>query len=418
MLAASVVLVSSNPTNLVLSGAFSISFVSYTAHVILPFLAAAVLVYPILAFMLFRSPGLVPPALSFEAADVSTDNASATLIDKKGAIFGSILLAVTLGVLVGTSTVGVPVWEVTVPSAVLMFARDAWHDWSQDKVARNRKKEKQQEDIPMQTMSNGNGSIHASSVENGNIQPTPASQDEEHEMQPIESTTPPTIPSTPAEPSSTTITPTSTLPLNPAIKRKTRSDFTTFTRRHLEKLNTHFPTVYTIAHRLPVSLVPFAFLMFILVQGLSSEGWVEIFTRWWIAWVDKTGTLGAIGGMGFISCMLCNVCGTNIGATILLARVLQSWFAQHPELDPRTHDGAIYALALGSNYGAFTLTFSASLAGLLWRQILRQKGIRVRARQFLVLNFPIAFVAMLASMSSLVGEMYVEHKNATSVASS
>ena len=72
--------------------------------------------------------------------------------------------------------------------------------------------------------------------------------------------------------------------------------------------------------------------------------------------------------------------------------------------------GSIYGLALGSNYGAFTLTFSASLAGLLWRQILRQKGIHVRARQFLVLNLPISFVAMLVASAVLVGQVYVEHR--------
>jgi len=403
---ASSVLVSSNPTNLVLSGAFSISFVSYTAHVILPFLAAAILVYPVLALLLFRAPNLVPRTLSLDAADVNESNATATLIDKKGAIFGSILLAVTLGVLVGTSTVGVPVWQVTVPSAVLMIARDAWHDWSQGKAARAAKRRNPQESIPMQTMSNGDVDVPS----DPHPQVPGAVQDG---MQPIESE-PPTPPPEP----STTISPTSTLPFSPTLSTpKKRKDLATFLRRHIDRLNTSFPTVTTIAHRLPVPLVPFAFLMFILVQGLSSQGWVEIFTKWWTAWVDETGTLGAIGGMGFIACMLCNVCGTNIGATILLARVLQSWFAQNPSLDPRTHDGAIYALALGSNYGAFTLTFSASLAGLLWRQILRQKGIRVRARQFLTLNFPIAFVAMTASMSCLVGEMYIEHKKTATVSS-
>lgn len=79
-------------------------------------------------------------------------------------------------------------------------------------------------------------------------------------------------------------------------------------------------------------------------------------------------------------------------------------------VDRRTRDGAIYALAIGSNYGAFTLTFSASLAGLLWRQILHQKGIHVRARQFLLLNLPVSFVAMLCSLAVLVGQVYIIDK--------
>lgn len=97
----------------------------------------------------------------------------------------------------------------------------------------------------------------------------------------------------------------------------------------------------------------------------------------------------------------------------MLARVLQVWLSTG-NVDPKTREGAIYALAVGSNYGAFSLTFSASLAGLLWRQILRQKGIRVRAFQFLTLNMPITLVAMLASTSVLVGQEYVLHKNTVS----
>ena len=87
------------------------------------------------------------------------------------------------------------------------------------------------------------------------------------------------------------------------------------------------------------------------------------------------------------------------------------WLAATPDVDPRTRDGAVFALALGSNYGAFTLTFSASLAGLLWRQILREKGIHVRARQFLLLNAPIAAVAMAASSVVLVGQVYIVHRD-------
>ena len=103
------------------------------------------------------------------------------------------------------------------------------------------------------------------------------------------------------------------------------------------------------------------------------------------------------------------MCGTNIGATILLARLIQLWIdAARPS--QREQYGAVYALAVGSNFGAFTLTFSASLAGLLWRQILRQKGIHVRGRQFALVNAPISVVAMCVGCAVLVGEVYVQHR--------
>lgn len=68
-----------------------------------------------------------------------------------------------------------------------------------------------------------------------------------------------------------------------------------------------FPTVSAVIGHLPFALLPFAFSMFILVQGLVTKGWVDIFANAWAAWVGKTGTVGAIGGMGFASVLLCNV---------------------------------------------------------------------------------------------------------------
>lgn len=133
---ASVVLISSNPTNLVLSGAFSLSFVTYTAHCFIPFLFAAIFVYPVLVLGLFRSRDMIPRSISLGVAD--GEDFGTTMVDKRGAIFGSVLLLVTLGTLVGTSVVGVPVWEVTVPPAIIMFMRDLHHDWTRHAPDRSR----------------------------------------------------------------------------------------------------------------------------------------------------------------------------------------------------------------------------------------------------------------------------------------
>jgi len=80
-------------------------------------------------------------------------------------------------------------------------------------------------------------------------------------------------------------------------------------------------------------------------------------------------------------------------------------------LDPKERDAAIYSLAIGSNYGAFTFTICASLAGLLWRDILKQKGIHIRQWQFCKLNLPLIVVSMVASSAVLIGEVYVVHRD-------
>ncbi|KAI0657730.1 hypothetical protein C8Q70DRAFT_1073410 [Cubamyces menziesii] len=438
---ASVVLVSSNPTNLVLSGAFSLSFLTYAGHVALPFLAAALSVFPLLLF-LFRSraptpapaSALIPRRIAVGLA-LTPAEVRASLVDPQGALFGSVLLLGTLTVLVGVSTRGVRVWMVTVPPAVVMLVRDLWYDWARrrgrvgsacgdagsrigsalgtsmgesscrggDPPLAGDVREGCEDGVAM-TMgpsheSHGLREMHSRALPSAS---TPTSGSTASAAQPPLSPAPASLTSLEPKPSNPTTAPPSPAALLPRIQ-------------HLLALTTStFPTVTHIAARLPVALLPFALLMFVLVQGLAAQGWVALFARWWGAWVRRTGVRGAVGGMGVLACLLCNFCGTNIGATILLARVLQLWlsssFQSSAPIDPRARDGAIYALALASNFGAFTLTFGASLAGLLWREILRQKGIRVRAAQFLVLNLPVSFVAMLVGCAVLVGQTYVEHR--------
>ena len=64
-------------------------------------------------------------------------------------------------------------------------------------------------------------------------------------------------------------------------------------------------------------------------------------------------------------------------------------------------------MALGVNYGAFSSAFSASLAGLLWRDILARKHIRVRPLEFARVNLPIIAVAMAVGCAVMVGEVYI-----------
>ena len=80
-------------------------------------------------------------------------------------------------------------------------------------------------------------------------------------------------------------------------------------------------------------------------------------------------------------------------------------------IDPKQRDAAIYSLATASHHGAFTFAICASLAGLLWRDILKQNGTQVCQRQFCELNLPLVVVSMVTSCAVLVREMYVVRKN-------
>lgn len=68
-------------------------------------------------------------------------------------------------------------------------------------------------------------------------------------------------------------------------------------------------------------------------------------------------------------------------------------------------------MAVGVNYGAFSTAFSASLAGLLWRDILARKHIRIRSLDFARVNLPIIAISMAVGLTVLVGEVYIMRDN-------
>ena len=237
---------SSNLTNLVLAGAFSISFTTFTAFMILPFLAAAVFTYPVF-LVLFRGREHIPRSIDIQEESAPTS----ALTDKWGAIFGSALLTVTLGVLVGTSILRVAVWQITVPPAVIMFIRDVVYDWRKSR------------------------------------QTTPQPQSIEMDQVTVTS-----------QVGTTTGVP------PPQLVQDAHGFWAHLTPSYI---SSRFPTATTVLKRLPVALVPFALMTFVLVQGLTRKGWVELFAKGWAWWASHTGVVGVTAGMGIITCILCNV---------------------------------------------------------------------------------------------------------------
>jgi hypothetical protein len=125
-----------------------------------------------------------------------------------------------------------------------------------------------------------------------------------------------------------------------------------------------FPTFSATLRRLPYALLPFAFSQFILVEALSYTGWINVFSNW-LAIVVGFSLPATVFFVGVMSVILCNVSGTNIGATILLVKILKApEFANRAGIPPKLETGGMLALAVGSNIGAVSFTFSASLAGI------------------------------------------------------
>lgn len=173
----------------------------------------------------------------------------------------------------------------------------------------------------------------------------------------------------------------------------------------------HFPTVSYTFSRLPLNLVLFAFSMFVLVEALSSTGWIHVWGGWWTVYAGRTGLAGSMFLMALLSVVGCCLFGTNIGATVLLSRVLQEWQARvaqgGAQVDKRVLYGSVFTLAVGSNFGAYSFVFPASLAGLLWRHILDYNGIKVRLWEFVKWNTIPVVVTMIVGCLIVAAEVCV-----------
>lgn len=377
---ASAILVSSNPTNLVLAGAFQVKFVEYTANMIVPVIFTAILLFPCLLYLVFRKDSLVPKAITMHELPEDHRGRKAVnpnipyargnpedqededkklmeleeilnpYLDKASAAFGAVIMAATLItvlVLNAVSSGGAerPVFWVTLPAAFVMFCWDVTYGWihraETREIARKGREEaetaraerllRDQEAAGM----NGDQNRRLSSSQDTNSAALNSekapSQDRDRGVEDVGIA--PTAPR-PGEINEKS-DPRNVHPgrgqngvVEPVSEKRNKATVPTY-EAHPRTLasasdGVHswcqetFPTVTTVFSLLPFALVPFAFAMFVLVEALVTKGWVPVFAYGWDHWVNKTGVIGAIGGMGFLSVVLCNVSPSPQVADIVL----------------------------------------------------------------------------------------------------
>ncbi|KAJ3466672.1 hypothetical protein MRS44_004236 [Fusarium solani] len=478
---ASAILVSSNPTNLVLAGAFKIKFIEYTANMIVPVIVTGIVLFPFLLYVVFADESLIPSSIEMHTLPngvgtgdpvnpnipyvrrqaeergntgeggqpgVPLEEIMNPFLDKKGATFGAVIMAATLITLLAINAASAKnnqhhVFWVTLPAAFVMLCWDLAFGWYHreetrrtaanyrgmiERARQERRTEEAAAASRQSTINDATASSHPSrgtetaegitlvdlSAENTPDAPCPAPK---VLLSGTGDNSPVTISGSPQSPipaakrhaknpssggsSNPGSEPLSQLPGPMKMvhdeswqigsqQEEERPNLLSYSSTAHEWLQETFPTVMAVMSHLPFALVPFAFAMFVLVQALVSTG---------------------IGGMGFISVILCNFSGTNIGTTILLSRIIQAWQKIHERngtaISDRTFWATVYSMALGVNYGAFSTAFSASLAGLLWRDILARKHIHVQNHEFARVNFPIIAISMTVGCLVLVGEIYI-----------
>ena len=364
----------------------SVNNAAFTAYTILPFVTCNVFCFVALAFQYRKQ---VPRILTRAARP---DPRSA-LLDPVGACVGSFLLGAALVLCLVVSFFGIDVWMISLPFAFGKFLFDL--GWDHYRYSRG---------IPMLCC----GSREA--VEEGRdrdspIEKTPRAgkgpaRPSRQSFPPDEATDVESYPTTPKMESNPESHPTPT----PAAELKIPSvlgGYRSYMNDLHDQLYRRFPTIITALPRLPFVLVPFAFSQFILIEALNHQGWVNVFANWLVqaSHGQVHPTIWLIGVLGVI---LCNLSGTNLGTTILLTKVVRA-----AALPSNTNRAAAIALAVASNIGAVSFTFSASLAGLLWRSILEQKRIHVRQRDFASWNLLPLLVMTSAGLGIVSAEMAV-----------
>lgn len=313
-------------------------------------------------------------------------------------------MVVTVAVLVGTSFVpghAVEVWMVTAPAGILAFLFNLFRD-TLDQKTQSHTLGRYQTDPAAELHPISRHDSTTSSHVNRLSLSKEALSSPEADTPPIDSTAAKNKAAKPPAqaplPTKHDLTPANTP--SPAHPLTLTSLLTNISHR--------FPSTTLTLHRLPLPLLPFAMCEFILVRGLSQRGWIRVFATGFARATPSP--VASVFFFAFVcAAFLCPLAGTNIGATIILVEILR-----HPAFlgsaavqgDPRVLAGGVYAVAMGSNLGAFSYTFAGSLAGLLWRGLLREKGVEVGAGKFAVVNaLPLV---MQTGVAALVvwGEVY------------
>ena len=381
---ASMVLFVGNPTNVVICEGFQVNNAAFTAYTILPFISCSLTCLAALAFQ-FRNPKHVPPSFDGKGKLNPRD----ALRDPVGAIFGGILLLICLTLAIVLSFFHVDVWEIVLPFAVTKFIFDlSWDHYrfgkgqldSQKSITEDRTftQLKRAFSMPSSDVEKGTStSVSDETIVGSTRNDSMVSKDSNDDG----------------------------VKENPADKKAEPRLFATqrdkFDLTYIS-LAAHFPTFFTALPRLPFALIPFAFSQFILIEGLAHQGWINLFATWLVKATNRE-VIPTIWIVGVLGVILCNVAGTNIGATILLTKVVHA----APNFPASSTRAAAIALAVASNIGAVSFTFSASLAGLLWKSITREKGINIEQSTFAFWNCLPLLVMTVVGLAVVTAEMQI-----------
>jgi arsenical pump membrane protein len=159
--------------------------------------------------------------------------------------------------------------------------------------------------------------------------------------------------------------------------------------------------VFVIIRRIPWKILPFIFVIFILVSKLSELGFTFQVSQLLGGLSRQFNLLGNVVFHGWVMIILTNIIN-NQPASVLYSYILGE---SSLGLLPNMIRGIGYSVIVASNLGA-NLTLIGALAGVMWDKILRTKGVVVSYGEFLIYGLlitPFIFTLTLLILAWVLG---------------
>lgn len=164
-----------------------------------------------------------------------------------------------------------------------------------------------------------------------------------------------------------------------------------YTHKLFQGVHGKFWRIYQTIHSIPWDIFPFILTMFIFVTAMNFYGFFDSISLAF-SHLIKNSTLIASLGFGFTSLIVENIIN-NQPMAIIFSNILSNEFFQ---VSPQAFKASVFSVVMAGNAGA-SLTLVGSLAGLMWKKILKQRGKIVTHGQFAKVGFVTVFPAVVVS---------------------
>ena len=147
--------------------------------------------------------------------------------------------------------------------------------------------------------------------------------------------------------------------------------------------------IYKIYKKMPWEIIPFVLGFFIIIEAFYANGITQALTEYFVSVFDGN-IFSSVFSVGILSTLSANLMN-NIPMTVFFSGLLQGFAAGTAQL------GALYALIVGSNFGAI-LTPIGALAGIMWLKMLKHEKINLSFRQFMIYGAKVVLVTLLVTL--------------------